>query len=241
MLIQSNRVFFRPTTDKLAGNITYTQDNLPKGAYSQKYVAYNKQISLQSELDDYHSYLQNVTTNWYINGTLVPNITEGQLNYTLKPELCPQDLCNLTTIASGTTKENLTVSGRIEQIVHAFEPLDSLNMTGIPNISWKRNRNLEIDVHFVKGSKPFWYCYRVQTDEKSKMDCNDPDETTEDYFKVTKRFSKNGTYYLKIKAGNIVTQLEKTFPITVIDCEWDGGLVLSSYFNCSLSLFSVHS
>ena len=184
-------------------------------------VACCKQISLRSELDHYQNYLQNVTTNWYINGTLQgPNITESQLNTTLNTE----GLCNLTTTFSGSSAENLTVSGRIEHLVQALKPLESLNLTGIPNISWKRNRNLEIDVHFVNGVKPFWYCYRVFTDEKSKLVCNDPDATTDDSFKVTKRFSKNGTYFLKIKAGNVVTKLEKSFPITVIDCEFRRAL-----------------
>ena len=175
----------------------------------------NLPITFRSELDDFHNYLENVTFNWYINGTQ-QNITDGQLNYTLPSE----GWYNVTTTSSATSKENLTVISRIEKTVQAFKPLDSLNLTGIPNISWKRNRNLEIDIHFVSGVKPYWYCYRIFTDEKSKLICNDPDETTEDHFKVTKRFSKNGTYYLKIKAGNIVTKLEKSFPISVIDCKF---------------------
>lgn len=174
-------------------------------------------VSFRSESDDFHHYLQNATYNWYINGTLVPNITDSQMNTTLQTE----DWYNVTATSTGVSKENLTVNVRTEKIVQAIKPLDNLNLTGIPNISWKRNRNLEIDVNFVNGTKPFWYCYKLFTEEKSKLICNDPDETTEDHFRVTKRFSKNGTYYLKIKAGNIVTKLEKSFPITVIDCEFD--------------------
>lgn len=112
------------------------------------------------------------------------------------------------------------MTGRSERIVVAYKPLASLNLTGIPNISWKRNKNLEIYVNFMNGSKPFWYCYQIFSDDKTKLACNDPVETMQDYFKVTKRFSRNGTYYLKIKAGNMVTKLEKSFPISVIDCKW---------------------
>ena len=114
----------------------------------------------------------------------------------------------------------MTTTGRNELNVIAYKSLDSLNLTGIPNISWKRNKNLEIYVNFVNGTKPFWYCYQIFSSDKMNLICNDPDETTDNYFKVSKRFSRNGTYFLKIKAGNKVTKLEKSFPITVIDCKY---------------------
>lgn len=173
-------------------------------------------INFKSEIDDFHNNFQKVTFNWFINGTILPNVTTNQLNHTLKEE----KIFNITTTFNATSQDNLQVTGRTELILKAFRPLDNLNLTGIPNISFKRNKNLVIYVNFVNGTKPYWFCYQIFSDDKIKLICNDPLETMQDYFKVTKRFSRNGTYYLKIKAGNEVTKLEKSFPISVIECKF---------------------
>lgn len=86
-------------------------------------------------------------------------------------------------------------------------------------------------VNFVNGTKPFWYCYSIVSDEKYNLICNDPQITTQDYFRVSRRFSRNGTYYLKIKAGNIVTKLDKSFPVSVIDCKFFKKLILFKKYN----------
>jgi len=201
--------------DKMGGKVKYDQNNLRQTAYSQSYVSCYNPITFKSEIDDFHNYFANVTYDWYINGTIIPNVTDNQMNYTINSE----DKFNITTVFNATSMNNLTVTGRNELMVTAFKPLVSLNLTGIPNISWKRNKELKIYVNFVNGTKPFWQCHDIYSDDKTKLSCNEPEETKLDYFKVFKRFSHNGTYYLKIKAGNMVTKLEKSFPISVIDFE----------------------
>lgn len=137
------------------------------------------------------------------------------MNYTFDSE----NYFNITTIFNATSKTNLTVFGRNELTVQSFRPVESLNITGIPNISFKRNKDLVIYVNFMNGTKPFWYCFKIFSDPSSKLYCSHKDETMLDYFKVSQRFSRNGTYYLKMKAGNAVTNINKTYPITVIDCK----------------------
>lgn len=181
------------------------------------HVSCFNQIRFVSEVHDFHNYFKKVAYNWFINGSLITNATDRYLNYTLDKE----DMYNFTSIFNATSIDNQTTTGSSELHVTAIKPLVGLNLTGIPNISWKRNKDLEIYVNFINGTKPFWYCYSIVQKEDTKLNCQDPDETTQDYFKVNKRFSRNGTYYLKIKAGNSVIKIDKSFPISVIDCESD--------------------
>lgn len=201
--------------DSIIGSIKFTQPSLPDTAITKSMVATNTTTNLIAVIKDPSNFFKDaiISYKWKINEEPLDN-TLNLVNYNFTKSKMNEivvivnvNLSQLSFQKSGVFNQNLTSKEAVENIT-------AIGTTWLP-----RNQDLKVNLNFIKGSPPFWYCYSIVSVNSSQNSSDYPncDTINQTSFQVTRYFGSPGSYNLLLKSGNDVSKFEKKWEIHIFD------------------------
>lgn len=195
----------------MIGELKVSQENVSSSILEEAIVITNRTLNITTQLHDpSHAFEKaKISYKWSVDGH--PSKVQS---YIMKQNFTVPKIYNvsatLTVEASLKGGKPFTVYGTFVKAIAAKDQVKNISVDGL--IWIPRYKNLNLTVHYLGGSPPFWYCYQiVNHPNESSLPNNTcahlPIYTNMPYFNVGRYFKKDGKYSLLLSAGNQVSSL----------------------------------
>jgi PKD repeat protein len=204
------RFWLYDTSDDIGGLISLTQPDVPITALNNSQVSTGSAATFQVSLHDPTQALTNLDYQWLVDDSRFDNYTSTSFDH----QFAKVGNYTVSAIVTGkVARNNVTHQGTIVQNVTALNPIDKIDEDGASSIV--RDHNLKLVFDIQGGSPLFWYCYAILPSNKSILPCDDPTVTPNRTFNLEKYFREPGTFYLKVRGGNDVSEIKREIQIDV--------------------------